>query len=260
MQPCCASVSHAPLAPPPAWSVRKVVLVLSTRHELKEQLRHDPFRDSVSNVVEYTSSHRQTVIMWAGIAIAVLILIGGIVWYRAHERAIHEADLEAAFQVVTAPVGPPNQFTKTYPTEAARRDASIKALSGVVAKDGGSREGLIARYYLGTLKLQNGDPSGGENDLKAVANSRTDTAALAKIALANFYAGQNRTADARNLLEEIVNKPNDLVSKEQAQILLARLDATTNPAQARKLLTPLKASKDQIVARAADQVSTEIAK
>lgn len=233
---------------------------MATRHELKEQLRHDPFRDSVSNVFEYTSAHQQRVIVWIGIAVAIAVLVIAVVWYRAHERSVHEADLEAALQVVTAPVGPPNQFSKTYPTEAAKRAASMKALSGVVAKDGDSREGLIARYYLGTLKIQNGDNAGGEADLKAVANSSTDTAALAKIALAQLYAGQNRTAEARSLLEQLINKPSDLVSKNQAQILLARLDATTNPAQANKLLAPLKASPDPIVARAADQISTEISK
>lgn len=233
---------------------------MSTRHELKEQLRHDAFRDSVSNVVEYTAAHRQRVITLVAATVVVLAIIGGVVWYMMYERSVRRADLESAFQVLAAPIGPANQFSKTFPTDAAKKQASMKALSEVVAKDGDSREGLTARYYLGTLKVQNGDNAGGEADLKAAAASSYDCAALAKVALAELYAGENRITDARSLLEQLINKPTDLVSKAQAQIILARLDSTTNPQQAQKMLAPLKTSPDPVVAHAADQISSEISK
>ncbi len=46
----------------------------------------------------------------------------------------------------------------------------------MVAKDGGTREGLIAQYYLGTLKAQQGDNKGAEADLSTVAGSSSEAA------------------------------------------------------------------------------------
>ena len=92
----------------------------------------------------------------------------------------------------------------------------MKALQGVVTKDGGTREGLIAQYYLGTLKAQTGDAKGAEADLKTAAASGSETAALAKIALAQLYAGQNKISEAQSYLREIVSKPTDLVEGPSA--------------------------------------------
>lgn len=233
-----------------------------TRHELKEQLRHDNFTDTVSDIVGYAQTHRQQVLRWVVVALVVLVLAGGAFWYASYRTSARQQDLEAAFQVLEQPVGPQaTPGAKSFPTDQAKREASMKALSGVIAKDSGSREGLIAQYYLGTLKAQNGDEKGAEADLNAVANSSNVCAPLAKIALAQLYAAQNRIADAQKLLHEMVQKPTDLVSKAQAQILLARLDASSNPKEAKKLLQSLKSpTEDPAVARAADEISAQLPK
>jgi predicted negative regulator of RcsB-dependent stress response len=164
--------------------------------------------------------------------------------------------------VVAAPIGPPNEFAQTFPTEQAKTQASLKALSGVVAKDGNTREGLIARYYLGTLKAQDNDTKGAETDLRVVADSTNAMSPLAKIALAQLYLSQKRNADAQGLLRSIVNDPTALVSKAQAQILLAQLDETANPKEAKGILQSIgKTDRERpAVTRAADQLSTQLAK
>jgi lipopolysaccharide biosynthesis regulator YciM len=131
----------------------------------------------------------------------------------------------------------------------------------VVAKDGRSRQGLTAQYYLGTLKAQSGDARGAESDLNAVVNSSNECAPLAKIALAQLYAGENKLSQAQTLLRGLVNKPSALVSKAQAQILLAHLEETTNPQDAKKILQSLKGpTQDPAVSRAVDQMSAQITK
>ena len=137
----------------------------------------------------------------------------------------------------------------------------MKALSDVVAKDGGTRQGLLAQYYLGTLKAQSGDAHGAESDLHTAATSSNECAPLAKIALAQLYAGENKNAQAQGLLREMIDKPSDLVSKAQAQILLAHLEETTNPQEAKKLLQALKDPKqDPAVARAGEQMTAQSTK
>ena len=231
-----------------------------TRHELKEQVQHDAFTDSFSRLFQYSSSHREQLIRWGVIAVAVIAVIVGAVWYSSHARAIRQADLASAFAILTAPVGPPNQFGKTFPTEDAKRQASLKALSDVVTKDGGTTEGFMAQYYRGTLKAQQ-DAKGAETDLRTVADSNSSSSPLAKIALAQLYAGENRISDARQLLQGLVNKPTDLVSKPQAQILLAQLDGISNPKEAKQILQSLQTpNQDPAVSRAAGQVSSALAR
>ena len=232
-----------------------------TRHELKEQLEHDQFTDSVGSALQYASAHKQNLIRWgiiAGIAAAIVIVA---VWFNSYRRGQRQQDLQAAFTIVDAQVGPPNEYTKTFATQDEKNRAAIKALSDVVAKDGGTNEGDLAQYYLGTLKAQQGDVKGAEADLNKVASSNSDSAALAKIALAQLYLSTNRTPQAQVLLRGLVNKPTDLVSKAQAQVLLAQIDAGTNPQQAKQILQGLKGPKaDPAVARAVDQLSAQLAK
>ncbi len=231
-----------------------------TRHDLKEQLQHDQFSDSVSKILDYTYRNRQQVIRWSVVALVGLALIGAGIWYSSYRAGQRRADLEAAFEVASAQVGASGDYGKSYPTEDAKHKAELKAFSDVASKDGSSHEGRMALYYLGTLKTQN-DPKGAESDLKTVADSSSDVAPLAKIALSQLYSGQNRMADAQSLLRSLVDHPSSLVSKAQAQVMLAQLEQTTNPKDAKKILQSLKADKnDPVVARAADQVAAQMAK
>jgi len=233
-----------------------------TRHELKEQLQHDHFTDAVSDVVSYALSNRDVLIRWIVIAVVVLALGGGAFWFSSYRRSVRQQALDAALRVIESPVaepGSPRQLPNSYPNEQAKRQAEIKALSEVVAKYGGSREGLIAQYYLGTIKVQMNDAKGAEADLRPVADSDGKFSALAKIALAQLYAGENRVPDARKLLQSIVDKPTDLVSKAQADIILAQLDLTTNPQETKKILQSLRGpTQGAAVTRAVDQLSGQL--
>jgi Tetratricopeptide repeat-like domain len=231
-----------------------------TRHELKEQLQHDRFTDAVSGAVTYARSHRENLTRWVIVAGIVLIVAGGAFWFMTYRNSVRQHDLENAFVILDAPVGTPGQLGKTFATQDAKNRASIKALQDVIAKDGGTRQGLIAQYYLGTLKASTHDAKGAEADLENVANSSSECAPLAKIALAQIYAGENRMADAQRLLRDMINQPTDLVSKAQAEILLAHLEESTNPQDAKKLLQSLRAEKDPAVTRAAEQISSQLNK
>lgn len=232
-----------------------------TRHELKEQLQHDRFTDTVSEVVSYAGSHRQQLIRWVIIAVVVLVTAGGAFWYAKYRQSLRQQDLNHAFAVADRPVGPATAGVSSFPTQDAKDQAVMKAFSDVIAKDGGSHEALIAQYYLGTLKAKKGDVKGAEAALAQVADSSVSVAPLAKIALAELCSGDNKMPQARALLESLINKPTDLVSKAQAQILLARLEESTNPQQAKKLLQSVTTeSKDPVVDRVAQQVSTQMSK
>jgi predicted negative regulator of RcsB-dependent stress response len=65
-------------------------------------------------------------------------------------------------------------------------------------------------------------------------------ASLAKLSLAQIYFADGRTSQGESTLRDLMAHPTVLVSKEQAQISLARYLMTRNPAEARKLLEPLR--------------------
>jgi predicted negative regulator of RcsB-dependent stress response len=233
-----------------------------TRHELKEQLQHDQFTDAVSGALGYATSHRKNVTRWLIILAVVLVLSGAGYWYYSHQRSLRQQDLGAALAVVDTPVGPANDYGKTFPTDDAKKTAARQALSGVIGKYPGSQEGLIAQYYLGTLKAQANDAKGAESDLRTVADSSSAVAPLARIALAQVYLGEKKMAEAQGLLRAIINSPTSLVSKAQAQILLAQIDQSVNPAESKNILKSIDKS-DQgrpAVSRATDQLSTQLAK
>jgi predicted negative regulator of RcsB-dependent stress response len=65
-------------------------------------------------------------------------------------------------------------------------------------------------------------------------------ASLAKLSLAQIYYADGREAQGEKILRDLIDHPTALVSKEQATVTLARYLIIKRPAEARKLLDPLK--------------------
>jgi hypothetical protein len=213
-----------------------------TRHELKE-LEHDPLAAKVGDALKYTSAHKSKVIRWAVVGLAVLVLAAAGGWYWNHAKAQREADLRDAFQIAEATVGKENTlYAKNFPTQQAKDDASLKAFSDVAAKDSGTKEGDIAAYYAAVLRNQKGDTNAAIGILKSVTDGGHPISSIAKVALANLYAGQGKYLDAETLMKRLVDRPTDLVSKEQAQIQLAQILGKHDPEAAKKLLDSIKPS------------------
>ena len=235
-----------------------------TRHELKEQLQHDQFTDAVSGAVSYASSHRQNLIRYGIGAVLVALIAGGVWWYLSSQADQRRQELDSAMSILDAQVGPasPDSSVKTYPTEDAKKDAWTKALSAFISKYGGSSEGHIAQYYRGAERAKKDDQSGAESDLKTVADSSSEVAPLAKIALVNLYLGEKKNVEAQTILQTLTKDSSPLVSKAQAQILQAQLNQNANPQAAKDLLKSLDPAdkKRDAVNRAAEALSSELAK
>ena len=228
-----------------------------TRHELKE-LERDQFAAKVGSAVEYTNTHRRLVLRWAIIGLVAIAAIGGGFWFASYKRAERQADLRAAYEVAEASVGEKaSPFIKSFPTQEAKDQAMLKAMAEVASKHSGSEEGYIAEYYAATLKASRGDSAAAVANFKDVADSSAAVAAYAKLALAQIYVDQGKTQDAETLLRGLIEKPSGLVSKEQAQVVLAQLLAKKNPAASKKLLDSMdyqKMLKERpAIARAMDE-------
>ena len=226
-----------------------------TRHELKEQVQHDHFTDTVDVALDYVAMHRRMVTIYGAIAIAVVVIVGLTAWYMQHQKQARRQALSGALEIVEAPISAQaTPYGKSFPTKPAKDQAAIKALSDVASKYSGTEAGDAAQYFLGTIQVDNNKYADAEKNFKAVSDSKTPYSAFAKVALAELYAGQGRVDQAKTILDGLIQHPTPLVSKDQATLLLAGILKNSDPARARQLAESLKGPSQRAgVQRAADQ-------
>ena len=213
----------------------------------RKELKQDKFAVEVEHTVDFFAAHRQQTIRYGGIALAVILIVAGVFYYRSSQHAVRQQVLGEAMTLVNAPVtanapagGP------SFPNEAAKDQAVSKALNKVVSDYGGSEEAYIAEYYLAGKSVDAGKMEDARGKYKDVADhADANNSSLAKLALAQVYASENKNSDAEALLKDLMDHPTDLVSKSQATIAYAKMIGPKRPAEARKLLTQIMTDKDQ---------------
>ncbi|MCX6592402.1 MAG: tetratricopeptide repeat protein [Acidobacteria bacterium] len=219
----------------------------------RKELKTDHFVEEIGHGVDFVADHRKQMTLYGVIAAAVLLIGGGGYYYMQTQKAARQELLSKAYLIQAAQAGPAQPgMTPPYATEADKERAAGKAFADVVAKYGSSDEGLVAKYFLGVQAANAAKWTEAEKYLKEVGDGgQADVSSTAKLALAQVYAAQNKVADAEAIYRGLMDKPTAFVSKEQAAIALGRLLSPTKPAEAKKLLEPLRADKASAVSRAA---------
>ncbi len=214
----------------------------------RKDLKTDKFALEVEHGVEYVAEHKKQVTLWGGIAAGVVIVAIAVYAFLQYRNGVREDALRQALRVQDAQVGVAGtEALMSFPTQAEKDKALQKALTDVASAYSGSSQGSIARYYLGTAAADKGDLAAAEKNFKDVMeNGTSDYAALAKLALAPIYKSQGKTAEGEKLLRDLAANPSMFVSKEEATIALSRYLASSNPAEARKLLEPMRAERGAI--------------
>lgn len=224
----------------------------------RKKLKQDEFAQDVGLTVDFLNEHRPQAVRYGVAGLVVIVLIVGLfAWFR-HRSAERQAALSAAIQVWQTPVGPPQegQDTRSFQTEQDKQKAVQKAFGEVAARYSGSNEAAVAQYYLGAAAVNSGKLAPAELALKeAIDAGNANYASLAKLTLASVYQSEHRQADGEKLLQSLIDKPTDFVSKEEATIALARYVASSDPERARKLLTPLRTARPAISRLATAELS-----
>jgi predicted negative regulator of RcsB-dependent stress response len=207
----------------------------------RKELKTDKFALEVEHTAEFFGAHQQEIVKYGGVALAVVILVAGYSWYSRHQHALREEALGKAIQVQEAPIAPPAEGRLTFPTQEAKDAEAIRVFSDLKNKYPGTDEGEIAEYYLGAIAADQGKLAEAEKHFLEVSQKgNANYASLAKLSLAQIYFSDNRAQQGEQTLRDLIAKPSMFVSKDQATISLARYLITRNPAEARKLLDPLK--------------------
>jgi tetratricopeptide (TPR) repeat protein len=226
-----------------------------TRHALKQ----DKFVTATTSGLEWIGEHRSRVVAWSvGFVLAIAIAIAGIVVYQKRDAAASQL-LGQAMDIYQTALAKPNQPAepgeKTYATAAQRAKAAYPLFRQAADQYGWLSAGEMARYFAGVTELDLGQQAAAEADLeKATHAGNSNLAALAKIALANLYAQTGRNSQAVTLFQDVIQHPTTTVPKSAAQLQLAQLYETTQPAEARRLYAEIK---DQNKENDAGQIATQ---
>lgn len=215
----------------------------------RKELKSDKFAEDVGLTVTFFEEHQKDVVRYGGIGLGVIVLIAGFFLYRSHEHTARQQALAAAIRVQETPVATVavNPSIQTFPTQAAKNQAALKAFSDLKSKYSGSEEAQIAEYYMGNVYADQGNLIEAEKSFLDLSDhGDKDYASLGKLSLADIYFADGRAAQGEKLLRDLMDNPTIFVSKDQAAIALARNLTGKNNAEARKLLAPIKDGRSQV--------------
>jgi predicted negative regulator of RcsB-dependent stress response len=211
----------------------------------RKELKTDQVALQVEHGITFFEEHQKEIGKYLGIAAVLAVLIFGYSIYSRNESAKREQALAAAIRIQEAGVGVSGNGGLAFPTQEAKDAESLKAFTDVRTKYSGSNEGDIAGYYLGSVKADQGKLAEAEKLFQEVAQKGDEKyASLAKLSLAQIYFSDGRNDLGEKTLRDLIDHPTLFVSREQATLTLARFLAPKRPAEARKLLEPLRTSKN----------------
>jgi hypothetical protein len=209
----------------------------------RKELKTDKFALEVGHTVDFFEEHRTEIVRYGAAALAVAAIVVLILVYRSHQHTVRQEALAKAIEVQEAPVGQGSPGAPiAFPTQDAKDKEAIKVFSELAAKYSGTDEGYIAEYYLGCIAADQGKLGEADKRFSSVADSAGKKyAALAKLSLGQLYFSEGKADLGEKTLRSLMDNPTIFVSKDQAAVVLAKMLAPTKPAEARKLLDPLRA-------------------
>jgi Tetratricopeptide repeat-like domain len=214
----------------------------------RKELKTDKFALEVGHTVTFFEEHQQDLIRYGGIGLAVVALIIGYSIYSRHEHTVREVALSHAIEVQEAPVGGVSgNGGLSFPDQPAKDKEATKVFSDLKNKYSGSMEGEVAQYYLGSILADQGNLAQAEKSFQEAAQKgNAQYSSLAKLSLAQLYFSDGRDAQGESTLRDLMAHPTVFVSSDQATIMLAKYLAIKKPAEAKKLLDPLRSKPGSV--------------
>lgn len=224
----------------------------------RKDLKRDRFVEEVTHQVEYVSGHRKQFVA-AGIAVVVLLVAGLGYWTYDRQRRIESsAALQDAIELFHGQITTEERpGFKTFSTEAGRIEEVTRALDAISLDYSGTAAATGASYYSGLLDREQGNKAEARSHFEQAVRGRgTEYAALARMALGALLLDQGDAEAAREHFQALVDDPTQLVSRDQANIEVARTFVDTDPEQAREILGAIRAENGPASAMASALMET----
>jgi predicted negative regulator of RcsB-dependent stress response len=218
-------------------------------NETKQLIKQpDHFVTATERGIEWAQQNRQTAIIYATTAVAlILILVGGYAIYQHRTNSAATA-FGSAMQIYQTPIANPAQplppGMKSYNSEAERAKAANAQFLAVADQYGMTRPGKLAQYFAGLTYMEEGQNASAEDTLKKVSSSwNGDISALGKLGLAQLYQQTGRNSQAADIYNDLGKGHANTVPPYLAQIQLGEMySAEGQTAKAREVYAKIKDS------------------
>lgn len=226
----------------------------------RKELKTDEFAVVTEHAITYAATHRQQVIRYGGLALAVLAVAFGAYWFISSRTEDRRTALRNLYAVREATIGPEpqNGALKAFASEKLRDEALQKATNDVLSRFPGTDEAAIATFQKANQLADKGNLVESRKLYEELAGAGGDFGSLARFSLAQASVTEGKVAEAEKIFRELIASPSLMVSKEQATMALARAIMATRPDEARKLIEPLRVHPRNQVSRNAVSLLGEI--
>jgi hypothetical protein len=229
------------------------------QHISRKELKHDEFREKLSQGAAAVVSHQQQVWLYGVVLLAVLLGVFGYRYYMQRQSAKASVDLADAMRVYDARIRAPNEPAQpgelTYVDEKNKFGDAAQKFSQVAGRYPRTQPGRVARYYDALSLEQIERYADSEKAFKALESSGDEGfASLADFQLAQIYDKTGKGPQAVQEYQHLVDKPSMFVPKPVVLLALADHYSQSDPAQAAKYYQQVKSEfPDTQAAQQADQ-------
>jgi predicted negative regulator of RcsB-dependent stress response len=209
----------------------------------RKELKTDKFAQEVGHTVQYLAGHKKQVKLYGAIGLVVLIAAAGYWTYSGRQAAARAKALADAIRVADAVISAaPQPPLLNFATQEEKDKAVLRAYTKVAADYPGTQEGAIAQLYVAAAKNDKGEAEEAIKLYRQAADSAPkEYRRVAQLALGELLAGQNQNEEAEKILKALSEEDSSaLVSQEEALLAYGRVLARRDPAEARKILEPLR--------------------
>ena len=195
------------------------------RHDLK----HDKFVDEIGALSSRARENQRLLLMIAGGAVAVALIVWGIYFYRSSREAKGQAALAAAIETSEATVEAaqnpqaPKTGGLTFKTEDARNAAAEKLFREVQAKHSGTDAADVAGLYLARTAVAKGDSATAKKILQDFIDDHEGNIAegAARFSLYQLRIDGGEAAQVAAELNGELNKSEPILPADSVLVLLA---------------------------------------
>ena len=189
----------------------------------------DPFQQQVLPKIEgfgkQLEGKGRTILYGIGALIVLVILVALFMRWNGRSNGAAQSALGKAIETSQSPISetapPAGSTQKTFKSEKERADAAIAEFQAVADKFGGS-VGEKAKYFIAVNKLASDRPA-GITELEGLSGGSSDTAKLAKFALAQTRFDDNKLDEAVTLYQELAAMSDPIVAKDTINFELAKI-------------------------------------
>ena len=201
-------------------------VVAKYKKKRARELKHDRFRDATillaDRLAERAAGRGRQILYALGVIVIVAIAVYGVVRWRQKHAEEAQAAMGRAIAINEAEItASPAAGSRepTFTTEQERSERAIHEFEKVAAKYGEPYRSE-AQYFIAANKLVV-NRLDGENELQKLSQGNSDSAILAKFALAQAKESDSNLDEAAKLYTEIAQANSAVVTPESANLRLA---------------------------------------